>query len=82
VTEDSIAAEDKFEVNSFIKGIYLKMINIGLGKREKTVKCISDELFSCLPRNERIKASMDKGLIKYLGIRESDLESMPDCILL
>jgi len=75
-------AKSELEINKFIRSIYIRMLNASFGKRELTIKCISMELFNCLPRSEWLKSSIDKDIIKYFNIDETVIDSTPECILL
>jgi len=72
----------QLKIHDLVKSIYFRAINVGKGKRELTVKCVSDELFNCLPRNGRIALSMNKEIVKHIGLDKCRLNKIPDCVLL
>jgi len=74
--------DDILKINDFVKSIYFRVLNLGIGKRELTIKCISEELFNCLPRTDRIKQSMDKKIIKHFGLDLIDIDGIPNCVLM
>lgn len=65
----------------WVESIYINVLNPLNDYSSLTIKCISRELYNCLPLKDNIVKSLNKKIsIKYRLSLES-LESIPDCIL-
>jgi len=75
--------EDRvLRISDYVGSIFFHIVNAGLGKRMLTVKCISDELFSCLPTKHRLLLSLNKAIMQDLELDSETISNKADCILL
>ena len=73
--------QENLIINSFIKTLNIRILNTPSGKRPTTVKCISKELFNCLPQKERISLDYNRQILKEFDIHEDIIKNSPECIL-
>lgn len=73
--------QEKLIINPFIKTLNIGILNTHLGKRPITVKCISKELFNCLPSKDRLALDYNRKILKEFNINEETIINTPNCIL-
>jgi len=72
---------ENLQISSFVRNIYVGILNRGIGKRQLTIKCISEDLLNCLPRHGRIEVSSDKSIFRHIQLDMQNIKAIPDCIL-
>lgn len=73
---------EKLQIARWIKSLEFRVINIGYSHSSVIIKCISKELFNCLPRFSNLTPSINKEICKIYNFNYELLKEYPECILL
>lgn len=74
--------DKNFGIANWIKEIYVGLLNKENDYSPITVKCISKELFNCMPQKNYILDSKNKKILKEFDISEKEIKENFECILL
>lgn len=74
--------KDKIIYQELVKNIQFAVLNNKNDFEGLVLKCISKDLFNCIPLKERILKDCNKNIMKRYGITKADVHNKPDCILL
>ena len=66
----------------WIKSMDVHVLNKRNNNTSLTIKCISKDLYNCLPLKKNIKDDLNKKIATIYGLEKYVLENTPDCILL
>lgn len=66
----------------WIKSMDVHVLNKHNNNTSLTIKCISEDLYNCLPLKRNIKDDLNKKIATIYGLDDYVLENTPDCILL
>lgn len=80
--KDFECPSDCFRINEWIKEMYIGLLSMPNDYSPVTVKCISKELFNCIPKRHYILDSKEKEILKRFGITEYEIAKQVECILL
>ncbi len=69
------------EVVTWVKTMYVHPLNLSNSYGPLIVKCISKELYNCVPLKENIINSLDKAIAKKYKLSDKYLKLIPNCIL-
>ena len=73
---------EELQIATWIKSLEFRVINIGGAHSSVIIKCISKELFNCLPKLNNLKLSINKEICKVYNLNYELLKEYPECILL
>jgi len=78
----SSSSQKSLKIPNWISSFDVAVLNSMYDLESLTIKCISKDLFNCLPIKNNILLSLDKKIIQYYNVHISIINKTPDCILL